>query len=87
VREALTQYQKAMESLQQYRTRILPQVAEGVRLAETGYKSGDQSYLFVLEATRRLLDARLREIELVHELRRASAQLDRSIGRKRDAKS
>lgn len=87
VREALTQYQRATESLQQYRTRILPQAAEGVRLAEKGYKSGDQSYLFVLEATRRLLDARLREVELVNELRRSSVQLDRSVGRKRDAKS
>jgi cobalt-zinc-cadmium efflux system outer membrane protein len=87
VRDAYAQFQQTAESLKLFRARVLPQAEEGSRLAEKGYQSGDASYLSVLEATRRIIDARLREVELVNELRRATAQLDRSIGRKRDAKS
>ena len=82
VRDAYGQYQLAGTSLQFYRSDILPQAEEGMRLAEKSYQSGDESYLYVLEAMRRITDARLREAELVSDLRRAIARLDRSIGRK-----
>ena len=82
VREAYGQFQQARKSLQFYRSSILPQAEERMRLAEKSHQSGEESYLFVLDATRRMTDARLREAELVSDLRRASARLDRSIGRR-----
>lgn len=85
VREAYSSMQQATESLHRYRTRILPQTLEGLHLAEKAYQNGDESYLFVLEAARGLTDARMREVDLSHQLRSALAQLDRSIGRKHDA--
>jgi cobalt-zinc-cadmium efflux system outer membrane protein len=86
VREARTQLLQANESLVHYRSRILPQAEEGVRLAGIAFQAGEESYLLVLEATRSVIDARMREVELVNEQRRALAQLERSIGRRRDAK-
>ena len=82
VRDAYSQFQLARTSLQFYQSSILPQAEEGMLLAEKSYQSGEESYLFVLDAMRRVTDVRLREAELISDLRRASARLDRSVGRK-----
>jgi cobalt-zinc-cadmium efflux system outer membrane protein len=50
--------------------------------ASSSYRAGNDSYVVVLDANRRLQDARLREIDLRADLRRALAQLDRSVGRR-----
>jgi cobalt-zinc-cadmium efflux system outer membrane protein len=84
VREAHSLFLQARDSLQHYQNRIVPQAEQGVKLAEMGYRAGDESYLFVLEAGRRLIDARVREVELLNDRRQATVQLDRSIGRKHD---
>jgi cobalt-zinc-cadmium efflux system outer membrane protein len=60
----------------------LPPLEEDIRGAERAYKAGDVSYLFVLETTRRLTDARLREIELQAAAARALIALERSVGRR-----
>jgi len=82
VREAYTQLTQARESHQLWRARALPPLEDDVRRAERAYKAGDVSYLFVLESTRRLTDARLREPELQAAMARSLAQLERSVGRR-----
>jgi cobalt-zinc-cadmium efflux system outer membrane protein len=81
-REAYAQLAQARESRDLWRARLLPPLEEDIRSAERAYKAGDVSYLFVLETTRRLTDARLREIELQAATARALIALERSVGRR-----
>ena len=81
-REAYAQLAQARESSDLWRARLLPPLEEDIRSAERAYKAGDVSYLFVLETTRRLTDARLREIELQAATARALIALERSVGRR-----
>ena len=60
----------------------LPPLEDDIRSAERAYKAGDASYLFVLETTRRLTDARLRDAELQVATARAFIALERSVGRR-----
>ncbi|MDC0716213.1 TolC family protein [Nannocystis bainbridge] len=53
-----------------------------VAAATSSFRAGSDSYVVVLDANRRLQDARIREIDLRADLRRALAQLDRSVGRR-----
>lgn len=82
VQEAYTQLVQAREAHEVWRTRVLPAVEQDIRLAEHAYASGDVAYLFVLENTRRLTDARLREPELQAATARALALLERGVGRR-----
>lgn len=82
VQQAYTQLEQAGESLRQWRSKVLPQLEQEIRLAEKSYSTGDASYLFVLQTTQRLTDARLREVELQAAIARAKAQLERSVGRR-----
>lgn len=82
VREAYTQLVQAREARELWRARVLPPLEEDIRTAERAYRAGDVSYLFVLETTRRLTDARLREADFQSATARALAQLERSIGRR-----
>ena len=76
-RETLVQ---AQESLAEWRGRVLPPLAVAVDAAKRSYEAGDVSYLFVLETTRQMADARLREADLEAMVRHARAELDRSVG-------
>jgi len=67
-------------ALRAWRADVLPAADEALQGARQSFARGDASYLVVLDASRRLLDARLREAELRAESRRAEAQLVRSTG-------
>jgi cobalt-zinc-cadmium efflux system outer membrane protein len=82
VREAYAQLTQARESSGLWRARLLPPLEDDIRGAERAYKAGDASYLFVLETTRRLTDARLREAELQAATARAFIALERNVGRR-----
>ncbi|MGH9765970.1 MAG: TolC family protein [Blastocatellia bacterium] len=86
VREAYTQLTQAREAHELWRARVLPPLEEDIRSAERAYKAGDVSYLFVLETTRRLTDARLREADLQATTARSLIALERSVGRRLFAK-
>jgi outer membrane protein TolC len=60
----------------------LPPLEQAVRLSRNSYQTGDVSYLPVLEATRQMLDARVRQAEVEAELRKAVSQLNFRIGKK-----
>ncbi len=80
VQESLNQYRQARETLAIWEAQTVPLTVENARLARNSFTSGDQSYLFVLDAIRRLIEVRQREAELRTDVHRAEAQLDRSIG-------
>jgi cobalt-zinc-cadmium efflux system outer membrane protein len=82
VEEAYTQLVEARQSLASWRDQIVPRIEEDIRISQKAYAAGDVAYLFVLETSRRLTDARLREVEANAALLRATAQLERAVGRK-----
>jgi len=82
IREGQVLYNQAAESLERLREQVRPEVERSIRLAERAYADGEVSYLFVLETTRQLYDVRIREMEAAASLRKALAQLERSVGTK-----
>jgi len=85
VSEAHTRLRQAREALAAWRREIVPPLEENVRQAEKAYQAGATSLLLVYENTRQLNTARLREMEAAAELRRARAELERSVGRRLDS--
>ena len=83
VRQGFIRYVQASEGLEMLRAAILPDLEASIRLAEKTFAAGESSLLFILETARRSVEARVLEAETVAELRRAAAELDRGIGRKR----
>ncbi len=64
---------------------VLPEAERARTRAEGAFREGEAAYIIVLEATRQVLDSRLRQQQLHAELRRAWADLERSVGRRLDA--
>ncbi len=87
VRTASSRLNQARESHGQWQNRILPPLTEAVQHAEKAYAAGNVSYLFVLETRRKWLDASLGAAVAAADLRRARAELERSIGRSLDRPS
>ena len=82
VQEAHARVTQAHSALTQWRTRVLPPIAEDIRHATRAYDTGEVAYFFVLENARRLTEARLREVDSIAELQRAAVLLERSVGGK-----
>lgn len=82
VATAELQVQQAQDSLGRWRGELLQTLERNVAAANDRFRAGEESYVIVLDATRRLQDARLREIDLRADLRRSLAQLARSVGRR-----
>jgi cobalt-zinc-cadmium efflux system outer membrane protein len=61
---------------------VRPALEDVVALAERAYQAGETSLVQVLDASRQLLDARVREAQAATDLRRARAELERSVGRR-----
>jgi cobalt-zinc-cadmium efflux system outer membrane protein len=83
VRQAQGRYLLAQEALALLRTQLLGELDVAGARAAKAYAAGEISLLALLDTTRQQLEAHQREVELVAEVRRAAAELDRSIGRKR----
>jgi cobalt-zinc-cadmium efflux system outer membrane protein len=82
VREAHLRYVQAAAELDIVNHKVLPEVEAGIRRAETAYKEGNLGYVVVLETTRQFLESLLRREQLQGDLRRAWAELERSVGRR-----
>ncbi|MBA2354910.1 MAG: TolC family protein [Acidobacteria bacterium] len=85
IREAGAQVAQATESRGAWRERIIGPLQANLADAERSFAEGETSYLFVLENSRRLTEARLRERELEADTQRARARIERAIGRTCDA--
>ena len=84
VRESHAKVLQARENLQTLHSQIRPALEEAVILAERSYRAGQAPLVQVLDASRQLLDARIREAQVASDLRRARAELERSVGRRLD---
>ena len=83
---ALTQLSQARGTLGSWQQAVVTPLEAQVAAAERAYAAGDTSYLFVLEMTRRLTESRLRMREVEADVARATARMERAIGRTCDAK-
>jgi cobalt-zinc-cadmium efflux system outer membrane protein len=79
---ALERAQEAERELRSVRDEIEPQVGALLDQVRRAYALGNVGYLAVLEASRQELGVRTRKSELLAELRRSCAELDRSVGRR-----
>lgn len=86
VRIARLELAQALASLHRFRELVLPLLEKAQAIALSSFENGAEPYLVVLEATRRLRDARLRKIDLDAAVRRAWANLERHVGRRQDAR-
>ena len=82
VRVAREQLEQALGSLLPWREEVLPLLDANVVSAVKAYESGNETYLLVLESTRRSEDATLRVLELELDVLRARAALARATGRR-----
>lgn len=80
VREATTLFDQARQSRDAWRTTLVTPLEANLADAEDAYRAGESSFLFVLESTRRLIDARLREREIAADEQRALARIERAVG-------
>ena len=86
VRVSRLELTQALASMHRFRDVVLPLLDNASTIALHSFEAGAEPYLIVLEATRRLRDARLRRIELEASVRRARANLERHVGRRQDAR-
>ncbi len=82
VRLARGQLEQALDSLLPWREKVLPLLEANVTSALKAYESGNETYLLVLDSTRRAQDAKLRALELEADVLRARAALARAVGRR-----
>lgn len=82
VDSAIAQLQQADANLAIIQADVLPDLEQAVELSRRSYRDGGTGYFLVLQSTGQYIDTRVRELELEAGLRRAIAELDRSVGRK-----
>ncbi|MFO0803103.1 MAG: TolC family protein [Gemmataceae bacterium] len=82
VQRSHLQYRQACTELEWLRSKVRPEVEAAIRRLQAAYLEGNVTIFIVLETTRQLLDNYLREAQLVADLRRFWAELERSTGRK-----
>src|SRR5262245_44861833 len=82
VREAYARFIQAREDLKLVRSSLRPAADRAIALATRAYREGETALLQVLDNTRQLIDVRLREAQVRADLRRAWADLERSVGRR-----
>jgi cobalt-zinc-cadmium efflux system outer membrane protein len=79
VHQAHQRYEQAQAELEVLDEQVMPEIEIAIKQIETAFREGDVSYLVVLQASRQLLDSRTRRHQLHGELRRAWAELERSV--------
>ena len=85
VRVACRQFDQAKANLAILESEVLPNLSEAVSISEKGFADGGTDYLLVLQTTTSYLDARARILDQRAMLKRAMAELERSVGRSLDA--
>ncbi|MCA9199365.1 MAG: TolC family protein [Planctomycetales bacterium] len=82
VRTAVASVEQANESLTILRESVLPQLEDAVEISRASYRDGGDGYVLVLQSISQFVDSRIQELQLSADLRRALAELDRSVGRR-----
>ena len=73
---------QAVAALNAWRREVMPPLNETLERTTQAYQAGEVSLLAVHEAARERVTATLRQAELTATVRRAQAELERSVGRK-----
>lgn len=81
VRSAAVRLAQAQQVREIWTKEIVPSLEIEQRQAESAYKAGEVALLTVLDVNRRLVQARLRQLDVELDLERAAVALDRSVGR------
>lgn len=81
VQQSHLRYAQSRAELDVLRQRVRNDVEAAINRTETAYKEGETPYVVVLQTTQQLIDSRVREAQLESDLRRAWADLERSVGR------
>ena len=81
VRVAFRQLSQSRANLAILENEVLPNLTEAVGIAEKGFTDGGTDYLLVLQTTTFYLDVRGRILDQRAVMRRAIAELERSVGR------
>jgi outer membrane protein TolC len=71
----------AQKLLEAYRTTLLPQAEESLRVVESGYRSDKTGFLDLLDAQRSWLGFKLEYYQYMAELEQRLAELERVVGR------
>ncbi len=79
VRSATAQWIQAERQLSILDTQVAPSLQDALAIAEKGFADGGTDYLLVLRTTTQYLDARTRILDQTAALRRARAELERSV--------
>ncbi|MFH1718327.1 MAG: TolC family protein [Planctomycetota bacterium] len=82
VRQAYTQYVSAHEEFELWNNRIVPSMEKAFEQTQKSLTAGEVSYLSVLEAKQKSVEARMRWTELAANLHRSAAQLNYRVGKK-----
>lgn len=80
VRQACNRVEQAQESLRFCQDQLVPECQQAIVTSEKAYRGGSASLLLLLENNRQLLASQVREADSLAELRRAIAELERSVG-------
>lgn len=81
VRSAFVRVNQTQQALQIWQSAIVSSLETEQRQAESAYKLGEVALLFVLDVNRRLVQARIRELEAGIDLQKAPVALDHRVGR------
>ncbi len=73
-------YRQACTQLDILQTKVKAGVETDLSRMEKAYASGDVPYLMVLQASHVVVDTHLREAQLIGDVRRTAAELERSVG-------
>lgn len=82
VRQAHTKYISAQEEYELWNNDIIPSLETMFERTQKSLATGAVSYLSVLQAREKLIEARMRRAELAVKLHHSAAQLNYSIGKK-----
>jgi cobalt-zinc-cadmium efflux system outer membrane protein len=73
--EAIARFRAADQRVRRYEERIMPKAAEGVRLIQQGFQTGQFDFLRLLQAQRSLVEADLGYVEALEARWNAAAEM------------
>ena len=80
VQEASNQWQSSSETLSYWHSDIVPSLENALEQTEAAYRSGETSFLSVLEKRRQLVEAQIHEINAIAAMRNAQSIVSYSVG-------
>ena len=82
VKQAYTRYISAQEQFDLWNSDIIPSLEQAVEQTQKSYEAGDVSFIEVLQARRKLVEARMYLTKLAARLNSSTAELNYCIGKK-----